>query len=87
MTREEFQKQVSDRFQNAESGFGKMTQRELILLQMASNLYESQVKNCSIPAVVGRSEQFKCAMQLIKSGKRCDKQCEDCELTYKNYSI
>jgi hypothetical protein len=37
--------------------------------------------------VVGRSEQFKCAMQLSKSGKRCNKQCVECELSYKNYSI
>ena len=51
MNREEFQKTVSERFQNTESGFGNMTQRERILLQIASNEYEKQVKNCSIPDV------------------------------------
>jgi hypothetical protein len=44
-------------------------------------------KQLRIHDVVGRSEQFKCGMQLSKSGKRCEKQCVDCELTYKNYSI
>lgn len=52
MTREEFQKAVSERFQKTDSGFGNMTQRELILLQIASNVYDGVVKNCSIPDVV-----------------------------------
>ena len=45
MTREEFQQTISKRFSNTESGFGNMTQRERILLQIASNEYEKQVKN------------------------------------------
>lgn len=57
MTREEFQKTVSERFQNTDSGFGNMTQRELILLQIASNVYDGVVKNCSIPIVVKQSQQ------------------------------
>ena len=51
MTREEFQKTVSERFENTDSGFGNMTQRERILLQIASNVYAGVVKNCSIPDV------------------------------------
>lgn len=53
MNREEFQKELSNRFQNTESGFGNMTQRELILLQIASNMYESEVKKFRLGAVMG----------------------------------
>lgn len=60
MNREEFQKELSSRFQSTESGFGSMTQRELILLQIASNLYESEVKKFRLGDVVGRSEQLVC---------------------------
>lgn len=52
MNREEFQKELSIRFQNTESGFGNMTQRELILLQIASNIYESEVKKFRLGAVI-----------------------------------
>ncbi len=52
MTREEFQNTVSERFQNTDSGFGNMTQRERILLQIAANEYEKQVKNYSIHNVI-----------------------------------
>lgn len=58
MNREDFQKTVSERFQNTDSGFGNMTQRELILLQIASNVYDEVVKNCSTPDVVNQSEQL-----------------------------
>lgn len=74
MTREEFQKTVSDRFQNTDSGFGNMTQRERILLQIASNEYEKQVKNCSIPDVVGRSEQ--CCSHYVTNIKNTN--CKYC---------
>lgn len=70
MNREEFQKELSRRFQNTESGFGNMTQRELILLQIASNMYENEVKKFRLGAVVGRSEQLKCMM------KRADGNCD-----------
>ena len=82
MTREEFQKQVSDRFQNTDSGFGNMTQRELILLQIASNLYESEVKKNRLGDIVGRSEQLPCEMcggNIDKEDKFTDeKHCENC---------
>ena len=66
MNREEFQRMVSDRFQNTDSGFGNMTQRELILLQIASSEYEKQVKNGSIPDVVGRFLNMRVSETKIK---------------------
>jgi len=82
MTREEFQQTVSERFQNTDSGFGNMTQRELILLQIASNVYENQVKKCSIPYVVGQSEQLSCPKCKSNSIYSTDVEiyhdCHDC---------
>ena len=43
MNREEFQQEITNRFKNTDSGFGNMTQRELILLQIASNIYHAQI--------------------------------------------
>lgn len=47
MNREEFQQEITKRFKNTDSGFGNMTQRELILLQVASNIYHEQINNLS----------------------------------------
>ena len=59
----------------------------ITLEQLLESYHEAKLKLLGIGDVVGRSEQFKCAMQLSKSGKRCDKQCVECELSYTNYSI
>jgi hypothetical protein len=48
---------------------------------------DAVIEALTMTNIVGHSEQFKCGMQLSKSGKRCEKQCVECELTYKNYSI
>lgn len=82
MNREEFQKELSSRFQSTESGFGSMTQRELILLQIASNLYESEVKKFRLGDGVGQSELLPCEMcggNIDKEDKFTDeKHCENC---------
>jgi hypothetical protein len=79
MNREEFQKELSSRFQNTESGFGNMTQRELILLQIASNLYESEVKKFRLGAVMVRSEQLPCSHcgRPLKEHSKDSKLCPD----------
>lgn len=79
MNREEFQKELSSRFQSTESGFGSMTQRELILLQIASNLYESEVKKFRLGDVVGRSEQLKCEHNGRRIATELVEYCEDCK--------
>lgn len=51
INREQFQKAVTNRFSNTDSGFGNMTQRELILLQIASNIYHEQINDLNTDSV------------------------------------
>lgn len=80
MTREEFQKTVSDRFQNTDSGFGNMTQRERILLQVASNVYDEVVKNCSIPDVARQTELIKAFLKWRLNKPHSDYQTQDYDI-------
>ena len=41
--------------------------------------HESKVKKLTIPAVVGRSEQFYCGKHYYHCEGRCDNQCNDCK--------
>lgn len=42
-------------------------------------LEDKLVKNCSIPDVVGRSEQYHCELfDFGRCEKPCDKQCDSC---------
>jgi len=42
---------------------------------------QQQVKNCSIPAVVGRSEQLKCEHKGRRTATELVEYCEDCKKT------
>lgn len=52
----------------------KMFRRQRVI--ELQKLIESELKNCSIPDVVGRSEQFFCNNK--KMGVRCVEQCLGC---------
>lgn len=45
MNKEEFKQEITTRFKNTDSGFGNMTQREFILLQIAGNLINEISEN------------------------------------------
>ena len=45
-----------------------------------------KAKNLTIPVVVGQSKQFKCQREF-QGIKKCSKQCIQCDLAYRNYSI
>ena len=61
---------------NAEEDY---MQVPISVLRYISEL-EEVVKNCSIPAVVGRSEQYHCELyDFGRKDKPCEKQCDGCK--------
>lgn len=51
MNRKKFIEETTKRFKATESGFGKLSHREKVLLGIASDIYEKQVKNLHIAPV------------------------------------
>lgn len=54
--------------------------RELLDFDQVLNVVISVIKNCDIPDVADRSEQYHCELfDFGRQDKRCSKQCESCE--------
>lgn len=76
----DIQREIADKYQEF---FNFMNQEHNLILtieQMDEIVFEAQklVKKLTIPAVVGRSEQFYCKDESYHKIERCTKQCSDC---------